>query len=212
MSWRVARSLDVLLNEVNAAAPSRSKVSDGTVGDLSHQARPSDHNPNSAGVVRARDITHDPRGGCDAGALAHAVVNLAKRGHPALGSGAYVIWNWRIASATYGWAWRSYSGSNGHTQHVHVSVSTAASGYDNTSPWGVMGATEEDPMAQYEDQLAEIARKQDQTLKEVRAFRAGKAKNDAKVRQALARLEREVKDDATKSQVREVLSLLDADE
>lgn len=51
-----------------------------------------------------------------------------------------------------------------------------------------------------------------QALKELRAFRAGKSKNDAKVRQALARLEREVKDDATRAQVREVRELLDASE
>lgn len=136
MTWRVARSLDTLLAEVNAAAPNRSKAADGSIGDTSHQARPSDHNPNSAGVVRARDFTHDPEGGLDAGELAEHVRRLGITGHPALGPGAYVIWNRRIASATYGWTWRPYSGSNPHDHHCHVSVSTAAAGYDSTAPWG----------------------------------------------------------------------------
>ena len=38
MSWRVARSLLVLFDQLNAAAPGRSRSSDGTVGDLAHQA------------------------------------------------------------------------------------------------------------------------------------------------------------------------------
>lgn len=135
MTWRVARSLDTLLAEVNAAAPNRSKVADGSIGDTSHQARPSDHNPNSEGVVRARDFTHDPAGGLDAGQLAEHVRRFGITGHPALGAGAYVIWNRRIASATYGWTWRPYSGSNPHDHHCHVSVSTAATGYDSTAPW-----------------------------------------------------------------------------
>lgn len=141
MSWRVARSLDVLLAEVNAAAPARSKVSDGSIGDAAHASRTSDHNPwvrdsRGVGVVRARDITHDPADGCDAGEIAEHVRQLGIDGHPALGPGAYVIWNHRIASDSYGWAWRGYYGSNPHTAHVHISVATSAAGYDSTAPWG----------------------------------------------------------------------------
>lgn len=138
MSWRVARSLDTLLAEINAAAPNRDKAADGSIGDTAHSSRASDHNPNPAGVVRARDFTHDP-GTFDAHALAERVRLLGIKGHPALGPGAYVISNGRIASATYGWAWRGYSGSNPHAHHAHVSVATAAAGYDSTRPWGVMG-------------------------------------------------------------------------
>src|SRR6187431_1563394 len=52
MSWRLAKALEELRGEVNAKWPNRDKSSDGSVGDLSHQARKSDPNPNSAGVVR----------------------------------------------------------------------------------------------------------------------------------------------------------------
>ena len=142
MTWRVARSLDVLRDEINAAAPNRSTASDGSIGDAAHASRSSDHNPwvtnNGVGIVRARDFTHDPQGGLDCNVLAERVRQLALEGHPALGAGAYIIWNRAIASATYGWRWRPYNGSNPHDKHLHVSVSLAAIGYDSTRPWGVM--------------------------------------------------------------------------
>jgi hypothetical protein len=87
------------------------------------------------------DITDDPAGGVDGTRLAEAVRRLGIAGHPALGPGAYVIHNRRIASATRDgapWDWEPYNGTNPHTKHVHVSVATAAAGYDNRTPWRVM--------------------------------------------------------------------------
>lgn len=131
---RQARSLDILLAEVNRAAPKRSKVSDGGIGDPRHAAGVSDHNPNGAGVWRARDFTDDPVGGFSARKLATYVAGMLGR-HPALGHGAYVIWNRQIIStARLAEGWRRYSGSNAHTKHVHISVGT--NGYDNTQSWG----------------------------------------------------------------------------
>lgn len=156
MSWRVARSLDVLLDEVNASAPNRSKAADGSIGDTAHSARASDHNPNAAGVVRARDFTHDPAGGFDAHVFAERVRELGRAGHPALGPGAYVISGGEIASATYGWVWRDYTGSNPHDHHTHVSVATAADGYDSTRPWGVVNQ-EDDVTPEDIDKIAAAA-------------------------------------------------------
>lgn len=148
MTWRTARSLDVLLAEVNAAAPKRNKASDGSIGDAAHASRDSDHNPwvtvGGQGVVRARDITHDPANRVDGNRLATDIASLLGK-HPALGSGAYVIWNRRIISTDrLREGWRPYSGSNAHTKHVHVSVALAAAAFDSTAPWGVL-APEPEP-------------------------------------------------------------------
>lgn len=137
VAWRLAASLDVLRDEINATWPDRSKVSDGTIGDSSHLASVSDHNPNAAGVVRAFDITHDPSGGPDGADLAEQLRRIGKAGHPAPW---YVVWDRRIASRTYGWAWRTYTGADPHTNHVHVSVVQNRAGYDSPRPWGIEGA------------------------------------------------------------------------
>ena len=139
MTYREAESLRRLLADVNTNAPRRSKVSDGWIGDAAHASRSSDHNPwikdaKGVGVVRARDFTHDPAGGFDAGKLATHVAGLLGD-HPALTSGAYVIWQGRIIStARKSEGWRAYTGSNPHNHHVHISVGT--SGYDSTAAWG----------------------------------------------------------------------------
>lgn len=165
MSWRVAKSLDVLLAEVNAAAPKRSKVSDGSIGDAAHASRSSDHNPwvsyGGVGIVRARDFTHDPAGGLDCNELATALVTMFGT-HPAMGSGAYIIWRRRIFSFDRrGEGWRSYSGSNPHDHHLHLSVALAQPGFDTTRPWNVM----EDDMTPQE--VREIAR--DEIAKQIKA-------------------------------------------
>lgn len=137
MGWRVAKALDVLLAEINAVAPDRSTVSDGSIGDAAHSSRASDHNPNRAGVVCARDFTHDPTHGCDALAVAEFVRALGKSGDRRV---KYVISNARIASSIGGWGWRPYSGINAHRHHVHVSVSDQQRYYDSTAAWGLLAA------------------------------------------------------------------------
>lgn len=138
--WRVAKALLALREQVNAMAPNRRKKSDGTIGDAAHASRASDHNPwvrdAGVGVVTAMDITHDPDGGCDAGALADAL--LASR-DPRI---KYVIFNRRIAShlqkgAAAPFQWRPYGGSNPHTKHVHISVREVKTAYDATDPWTI---------------------------------------------------------------------------
>lgn len=133
MAWRLARSLDDLRKQVNNAAPNRSKASDGTIGDAAHSSRTSDHNPDGSGIVRALDITHDPKNGVDSQKLADAV--LASR-DPRL---RYVISNGKIASGASGsmpWVWRKYNGVNPHSKHVHFSVVAGAAG-DRAGSWDI---------------------------------------------------------------------------
>jgi hypothetical protein len=132
MSFRVAKSLLTLRDQVNAMAPGRDTSSDGTIGDEAHRNRKSDHNPNDDGVVTAMDITHDPAHGVDAGELAEMLRASQDRRIK------YVISNSRIFSSEKSpWQWRPYSGPNAHTKHVHVSVMGEKSLYDNTQPWSI---------------------------------------------------------------------------
>lgn len=134
MAWRVAQSLLKLRAQIDAAAPGRSKLSDGTVGDADHASRSSDHNPwvtdGGMGIVTAMDITHDPRNGVDAAVLAE---DLRQSRDPRL---KYIISNRRIASHDKAdWAWRPYGGSNPHDKHVHISVKPIKALYDSVATW-----------------------------------------------------------------------------
>ena len=136
--WRVAKSLLSLRDQVNRKAPNRKKSHDGTIGDAAHASRASDHNPwvidGSVGVVTAMDITHDPAGGCDAGAIAEAIRGSRDA------RVKYIIWNRRIANplpldGQPPWAWRPYTGANPHNKHCHISVKPEKSSYDSVMNW-----------------------------------------------------------------------------
>lgn len=139
-SYRLAKALERLRAQVNAKAPSRSKASDGWIGDAAHRSRASDHNPwvtdGGTGVVTAIDVTHDPAGGCDAGKLAETLRAGADKRIK------YIIWNKRIANreptgGAAAWAWRPYGGRNPHDHHVHISVRPEKIYYDLTDPWTI---------------------------------------------------------------------------
>jgi peptidoglycan hydrolase-like protein with peptidoglycan-binding domain len=141
MSWRLARGLEKLRDQVNAIWPARSKESDGSIGDTSHSARLSDHNPDDAGVVHAIDLTHDPKGGFDSYAFADMM--LKKQDHRL----KYVISNRRIGSGPAGPApgvWRPYTGINPHNHHCHISIMYGALA-DDVAPWAIDGTTVPDP-------------------------------------------------------------------
>lgn len=132
--WRLAKSLLTLRTQVNQRWPKRKTTHDGTIGDRSHAKRISDHNPSIMddvhGVVSALDITHDPRGGCDAHQLAeHLRTTRDVRIK-------YIISNGRIFSSTKSpWTWRKYTGSNPHKSHIHISVRGDKRHYDSMARW-----------------------------------------------------------------------------
>lgn len=136
VAWRVAKSLLKLRDQWQAAHPGAANP--GFIGDAAHASRVSDHNPwvddpaSSVNVVTAGDFYHQPSLGADAYALADAL-KAAK--DPRV---KYVISRrkiWSLARDREGW--RPYDGSNPHTGHTHVSVSSAKSLYDNTRPWNI---------------------------------------------------------------------------
>lgn len=145
MNWRIAESLIVLIKQVNAKYPKRSKASDGTIGDAKHASRDSDHNPwvkdaRGIGVVTAIDITDESANGCDGEDLA-ALIRASR--DPRV---KYIIFNSRMARSyakTVGgithaaWEWLPYTGSNAHKKHVHISVNAEPEHYDSAAPWKI---------------------------------------------------------------------------
>jgi hypothetical protein len=111
VSYFLAPSLVKLRNEVDRRHPNRDKSSDGWIGDPSHAARVSDHNPDGRGMVHAIDVDST---GIDVRTFLRAVI-----GDPRTW---YVIHDGTIWSRTYGFKARRYTGSNPHTGHVHVSI------------------------------------------------------------------------------------------
>jgi hypothetical protein len=129
MAWRLAHSLTSLRDQVNDQWPLRDKSSDGTIGDTSHSARKSDHNPNAAGIVTAWD--------CDADLTPHESVRtlvtaLQRSGDKRI---KYIIFNAQITVKGDITKWKPYTGANAHKHHAHISVSSDPKLYDDGSPW-----------------------------------------------------------------------------
>ena len=125
-SWHLAPSLAQLRREINARWPNRDKSTDGSVGDLSHAARASDHNPNSRRSVNAIDIDED---GIDAWGLVDLAITDPRVN--------YVIYERKIWQRKHGFKPRPYSGINAHTKHIHVSIIQSVAAEQNTAPWGI---------------------------------------------------------------------------
>lgn len=124
--WYLAPSLVALRTEINRRWPNRDKSSDGAIGDASHQARKSEHNPDwdAGGVVRAIDVDND---GIDVQALLDATIGDQRVW--------YVIWDRHIYSRTYNWQKRPYDGASPHTEHIHISINHTKAAETDTSAW-----------------------------------------------------------------------------
>ena len=122
-SPKLCKAGQQLREQFDDCYPDRDRTSDGWIGDTRHQARPSDHNPDEQGIVRAIDIDRDLSGKAKPDLmpdLANQIRLCAKRGDKRI---AYVIFNGKIASARSLWRWRAYKGINPHVKHCHVSFS-----------------------------------------------------------------------------------------
>ncbi|PYT00975.1 MAG: hypothetical protein DMF63_04740 [Acidobacteria bacterium] len=131
MSWRLAKCLIQLRDEINKTFPERDKASDGSVGDLHHLPRKSDHNPNANGVVTAIDVDRDLNDGHDGRELVSALV--ASR-DPRI---KYIIFERQISVTGIVTKWNPYHGPNAHNHHVHISVSADPALYDSAAPWAL---------------------------------------------------------------------------
>lgn len=203
IAWTLAPCLAQLRAQINAAYPNRSKASDGTIGDAAHAATKSEHNPDAQGVVRAFDITHDPAHGCDGNRIAAQLVT--SRDSRIL----YVIWNRRIARSypkpgIPAWSWAAYTGTDPHTNHVHLSVVPDARA-NSTTPWRLIAApTQEEvdmtpeqvnTLNYHTDQLRDVAERVNGVAAAVRALAAAVSPTvTAAVDKALDQLDEQVAD------------------
>ena len=120
MTPRLCKAGQQLRLQVDDSYPDRDRASDGWIGDTRHSARPSDHNPDAEGIVRAIDIDRDLSGKAKPDLmpdLADQIRHAAKSDKRI----AYIIFAGKIASPRMGWRWRKYSGINPHTKHCHIS-------------------------------------------------------------------------------------------
>jgi hypothetical protein len=109
-----------VLRQATAISPSRKKASDGLLPSRAHlkQNPNSDHN---SGL--AADLTHDPKKGIDC-----AEIFKKLQDDPRV---SYLIFNHRIWTPQQGVD--IYTGSNPHTNHIHISIKENRS--KDTSPW-----------------------------------------------------------------------------
>ena len=127
MKFQLSKAAIQLRNQVDDTYPSRDRTSDGWIGDTRHQARPSDHNPDANGWVRAIDLDRDLSGRAKPDLMPDLADQLrllckSKREKRI----TYIIFDGRIASSKKAWAWRTYEGSNKHNHHMHVSFTKEA--------------------------------------------------------------------------------------
>lgn len=134
--------------------PDRSQASDGICASSTHttQNPNSDHEPHvvykGTAYATAVDLTDDKAAGCDADAWAEWLRTSRD------GRVKYVICNRRMfssyaTSSCPAWTWRTYTGSNPHDKHAHVSILPSALFDDE--PW--FPQLEEDDMTADEREM-----------------------------------------------------------
>jgi hypothetical protein len=154
VSWILVPCLVALRNEVNRLAPNRDKASDGSIGDSAHSQTSSDHNPDETGrtpyedadsrnEVHAIDIDRDLRKpGWSMQKCVEIIVVRHRTGQD--NRLQNVIYNRRIWSRSWGWTARAYTGSNPHNQHAHFSARYTTAQENDTRPWGLLEAEDDD--------------------------------------------------------------------
>lgn len=142
-AYYVANSLEAELRDFNFLYPRRSKATDGWLGDASHSARKSDHNPDydSGGVIRAGDLTTTSLTEAQDRALIADMIATEKANrvdrlwyiiHRFPGDSTTYIW-----SRTNNWARKPYALGRQmpHEKHFHTSIMHTNAAARDTSPW-----------------------------------------------------------------------------
>lgn len=145
MAYLIA-SLDSLFDEFDAIAPERDRSTDGWIGDTSHSASNSDHNPDETGntahedsdnkdEVHAIDVDKDLKQTFSMEDCVQFILDRCRAGKEK--RIRYIIFNSRIWEAAEGWKQQSYSGSNPHDKHAHFSASYETKHEEDRGSWGL---------------------------------------------------------------------------
>jgi hypothetical protein len=127
MKPQLSKAAKQLREQFDDTFPDRDRLSDGWIGDTRHQAKPSDHNPDANGWVRAIDIDRDLYKGGKPDNMGDLVdqIRLACKSKSEKRI-SYIIFDGRICSPILNWKWRKYTGANKHTKHAHFSFKKEA--------------------------------------------------------------------------------------
>ena len=120
MTPKLCKAGQQLRLQVDDSFPDRDRTSDGWIGDTRHASRPSDHNPDEQGIVRAIDIDRDLSGKAKPDLMPDLAdqIRHAAKSDPRI---AYIIFDGKIASGKSLWRFITYKGINAHRHHCHVS-------------------------------------------------------------------------------------------
>jgi hypothetical protein len=143
-AWILTAGLANLRTQVDARFPNRDRTSDGTIGDVAHQARVSGHNPDDTPgskatwngdpdaqpEVRAWDMDSDLG---EAGATAQQVVDHVRALPGLSGVLRFMIYNHLIYHMRNGFAPVTYTGSSPHTEHIHFEGAWSQAADSNTT-------------------------------------------------------------------------------
>lgn len=144
MDWRLANSLVQFRSELDTSYPHRDRTSDGSIGDLKHQQTNSDHNPRikdhrGQPIVAAIDIDRDIALGFTSRDLAERLrIRRDQRIKYVISKGQ--MFASYANESRKAWEWGPYTGTNSHTEHMHISVAAVESLFDSVTPWGIATA------------------------------------------------------------------------
>lgn len=144
MKPKLSKAAIQLREQFDDSYSSRDRTSDGWIGDTRHAARPSDHNPDANGWVRAIDVDRDVSGRSKPDLMpdiADQIRLLCKSKREKRIT--YIIFDGRIASSKKAWEWRPYEGSNKHNHHCHISFSQEADNDSSFFQVPMLGASNE---------------------------------------------------------------------
>lgn len=122
----LAPSLKRLFNELDHTWPNRDRRTDGWIR-WPKDGISKGHNPDSKGCVHAIDVDKD---GID---QMWIIRNIAKPSNVLW----YIIWNRHLYSNTYHWVEKPYTGSNPHTDHMHIEIYQNSTAENYSGSWNI---------------------------------------------------------------------------